>query len=176
MNDEKWPIAWLVSDERMGGALIPAVERVPEGSGVLFRNLGTARDERQALAARVTRICRRRGLIFGIARDVGLARNLGAAFVHNPATDPQGLPASYSVHSLEEAARARSAGAALAFVSPVHPTRSHPGAPALGPAEASRLARACGCPAIALGGMDSTRFAALEGFHGWAGIDAWIRI
>jgi thiamine-phosphate pyrophosphorylase len=59
-------------------------------------------------------------------------------------------------------------------VSPVHSTRSHPGQAPLGPAKALRIARAAGVPAIALGGMDAHKFARLEGFHGWAGIDAWL--
>lgn len=66
------------------------------------------------------------------------------------------------------------AGADLVFVSPVFPTRSHPGAPSLGPAKAARIARAVGLPMIALGGMDARRFRRLRGrFQGWAAIDAW---
>ena len=39
------------------------------------------------------------------------------------------------------------------------------------------LARQCGCPAIALGGMNQARFDTLNKdlFVGWAGIDAFIR-
>ena len=86
------------------------------------------------------------------------------------------LPFSRSVHNDAEARLAKADAAALVFVSPVFPTRSHPGAPALGIDEAGRLARIAGVPAIALGGMDRERFAALaeRGFYGWAAIDAWL--
>jgi thiamine-phosphate pyrophosphorylase len=76
---------------------------------------------------------------------------------------------------MKDAIAARGEGAALVFISPVYPTLSHPGQPALGAERAIELARAAGVPAIALGGMTKDRFAPLEqgGFHGWAGIDAW---
>ena len=74
------------------------------------------------------------------------------------------------------AARFAAAGVeAHLFVSPVHPTRSHPGAPALGPARAAAIGRGLGLSLIALGGMTPRRFRAMRalGFHGWAGIDAF---
>jgi thiamine-phosphate pyrophosphorylase len=62
------------------------------------------------------------------------------------------------------------------FVSPVFPTRSHPGRAALGVDRALALAELAGCPAIALGGMSAERFAALRGgFYGFAGIDCWLK-
>ena len=81
------------------------------------------------------------------------------------------------VHSLDEAEQARIEGAALVFVSPIHETRSHPGAKPIGRDLAKRIIRAAGCPAIALGGMNAQNFARAEkdGFYGWAAIDAWIR-
>jgi thiamine-phosphate pyrophosphorylase len=85
------------------------------------------------------------------------------------------LPFSLSVHDEREALAAREAEADLVFVSPVYPTRSHPGAPALEPERASQLATIAGCPAIALGGMSFGKFWELgPAFHGWAGIDAWM--
>ena len=71
---------------------------------------------------------------------------------------------------------ARDEGAALGIVSPVFATRSHPGQEPLGIEAAIALARAFDGPAIALGGMNAERFAPLKGaFHGWAGIDAWLK-
>ena len=85
-----------------------------------------------------------------------------------------------SVHDGAQAEGARTAGANLAFVAPVYPTRSHPHGRALGAERAAELARMCGCPTIALGGMDAGRFAELDAafpgrFHGYAGIDCWLR-
>ncbi|HVM23306.1 MAG TPA: thiamine phosphate synthase [Sphingomicrobium sp.] len=171
-----WPRLWLMTDERMGDALWAAIERLPAGAGLVFRHYVTEADPRAALGRRIADLCRTRAITLAVARDVALARELGADLVHNPAGATGDLPFSRSVHSVEEAERARVEGAALVFVSPVRPTRSHPGQPALAPEEAARIARAAAVPAIALGGMNARLFAPFErdGFHGWAGIDAWI--
>jgi thiamine-phosphate pyrophosphorylase len=79
------------------------------------------------------------------------------------------------VHDLEEIRAAEAAGAALVFLSPVFPTRSHPGAPVLGPEGFAALARQTKLPVVALGGMSAERAATLAGAYGWAGIDAWTR-
>jgi thiamine-phosphate pyrophosphorylase len=118
-------------------------------------------------------------LVLGVAGNTALAERLGASFVHNP-DGPGELPCSMAVHDEAQARAAREAGAVLAFVGPIHPTRSHPGRPALGEERAVRLARIAGCPAIALGGMNEARLAALESahpgaFHGFAGIDCWLK-
>ena len=109
-----------------------------------------------------------------MAGDIGVAQALGADLIHNPPDVQASIPFSMAVHSLEEAEAAARVGASLVFVSPVFATRSHPGALALGPDRATRFAEAADAPAIALGGMNAQRFAEMEGFYGWAGIDAWL--
>ncbi|MBB3764782.1 thiamine phosphate synthase [Sphingomicrobium lutaoense] len=169
------PRQTLFTDERMGDALLPAIERLPRGSGVVLRHDRLSREARRALAERIAALARDKGLILSVAGDMALARHVGAAMVHRPESDPGGLPFSLPVHDEEEARAAADRGAALVYVSPVHPTRSHPGAPALGEAEAIRLARLSGCPAIALGGMTADRYAAIEkDFAGWAAISAFM--
>jgi thiamine-phosphate pyrophosphorylase len=170
-----WPRAWLMTDERMGEQLLSAIDRLPvKHSGIVFRHYGAA--DRCALAQRIAKICKRRSLALAVAADVALARALEADLVHNPAEPPPDMPFSRAVHSLEEAEAARAEGAALIFVSPVYPTRSHPGRKPLYRPLAVRIARAAGVPAIALGGMNSVKSVRLEreGFYGWAGIDAWL--
>ncbi|QIL01568.1 thiamine phosphate synthase [Sphingomonas sinipercae] len=169
-----WPTRWLMTDERIGERLWPAIGRLPAGGGIVFRHYGLGADERRRLAERVAADCRDRGLVLAVAGDEALARAVGAALVHNP-LEPGGLPFSRSVHSLREAMEAKAQGAALLFVSPVHATRSHPGQRQLGEAAAVEIAKAAGVPAIALGGMTEERFEGVAGaFHGWAGIDAWL--
>ena len=69
------------------------------------------------------------------------------------------------------------AGADLLFVSPLFPTRSHPGAPSLGLPRAARIGRGLDLPQIALGGMTAKLFRRLRGrFEGWAAIDAWVAV
>lgn len=173
-NQPPWPREWLMTDERMGERLWDAVDALPAGAGVVFRHYATA--GREAIAVRVAEVCRVRGLMLAIAGDVGLARKLDARLVHNPASDPGGLPFSRSAHSREEAASACEAGASLVFLSPIFPTRSHPDAPTLDREEARAIIAAGQMPVIALGGMNRARFEELkgEGFYGWAGIDAWL--
>ena len=171
-----WPREWLMTDERLGEDLWLAVDRLPDGAaGVVFRHYATPVAERRALAIELGRVCRQRGLTLCVAGDAAVAEAVGAALVHNPGGMTR-LPVSMSVHSAEEAARAREAGATLVFVSPVYATRSHVDRAPLGPEKAADLAGRTGVPAIALGGMDRGRFAALPpgAFHGWAGIDAWL--
>ena len=117
--------------------------------------------------------------MLAVAGSRQLASELGASLVHNP-DGPGSLPCSMAVHDRREALDAKAAGAVLAFIAPIHPTRSHPDATHLGPDRAAELARIAGCPAIALGGMDEARFEALQAvtsgaFHGYAGIDCWLR-
>lgn len=169
MDDRQtpWPTAWLMTDDRFGHELWEILPRLPRSSGVVLRDL--------SIGEEVARICRERGLVLAVGRDAAAAAQFGAALLHNPPTRTA-APFSRSVHNAAEAQQANADGAALVFVSPVYPTRSHPGAPVLGPAEAAQLAIMSGAPAIALGGMDRQKFEALggSGFHGWAGIDAWL--
>ncbi|HEY0627806.1 MAG TPA: thiamine phosphate synthase [Sphingomicrobium sp.] len=178
-NQPPWPREWLMTDERIGELLWRAIGRLPVGGGIVFRHYSTPPEERARLGQQVAEICQERELVLSVARDILLAERLGARLVHKP-DEPSGLNFSMSVHDAGEAEAARTAGASLAFVAPVHRTRSHPEGRALGLERAAELALRCGCPAIALGGMDSERFAELDAafpgrFHGYAGIDCWLR-
>ena len=169
-----WPRTWLTTDERLGARLWEAIDRMPKDSGVVFRHYALAPAERLRLAENVASTCRARGFTLAVAGDLDIARGVGADLIHNPPDLPDDIPFSKAVHSLEEAEAAAPVGTSLVFVSPVHATRSHPGATALGPEHAKRIAEAAGAPAIALGGMNARKFSELEGFYGWAGIDAWL--
>lgn len=156
-SDRKLPVVWLMTDERMGVRLWDALARLPRGSGVVLRHHATAADARILLKHRVAHIARRRGLVLV------------------DETTPQTAPIRIGrAHTVREGIAARRAGAEIVFVSPVYPTRTHPGAPALGPLRAALIARAVGLPAVALGGMNALRFRRMAGlgFVGWAAIDA----
>lgn len=166
----------LFTDERMGDALFNAIERLPAGSGVVFRHKSLDAASRCALGGRVAKACAGRGLHLSVAQDIELARTLGAAMVHQPIGDPGDMAFSLPVHDAAEALEARRRAAALVYVSPVFATSSHPGAPHLGPDLARQLAVMANRPAIALGGMNESRFETLDQdiFSGWAAIDAWM--
>jgi thiamine-phosphate pyrophosphorylase len=175
-NQPPWPWQWLMTDERLGDRLWEAVDRLPSGAGIVFRHYHLGAAERLALGLKLARCASERNLTLGVAGSGQLAERLGAALLHNP-DQPGALPCSMAVHNEVEGRAANEAGAALAFIAPVHATRSHPGRPPLGWERAAELAAVVGCPAIALGGMDESRFLALRehGFHGFAGIDCWLR-
>lgn len=170
---DRWPRHWLMTDERLGDGLWAALDRLPTGSGIVFRHYSLDRQARAALFARIARVAARRRLVLLVAGPP-VGRRWQRAGRHN-ARGPEGV--SRSVHSAREAMAARRAGVALAFVSPVHPTRSHPGAFALGHWGFARLARLLPVTVIALGGMDAHRARRLAplGADGWAAIDAWQR-
>jgi thiamine-phosphate pyrophosphorylase len=163
-----------MTDERMGDGLWAAIDALPRGAGIVFRHHATDRTARRALFERVARIARRKGLVLLRAGATHLGRGESGAHGNFRRFHP-GLH-SRPAHSRPEAIAAKRAGADIVFISPVYPTRSHPGARAVGPLRAAALSRGLGMKAIALGGMDGRRFARLRGlgFHGWAAIDAWL--
>lgn len=178
-NQPPWPTRWLMTDERIGKSLWEAIDRLPPGAGIVFRHYSLAEGQRRQLGRQVAEQARQRELVLAIAGCRHLADELGAAIVHRP-DRPGKLPCSMAVHDARQAQAAREEGAVLAFVAPVFATRSHPATSALGPDQAVMLARKIQCPAIALGGMDEERFRALDAgypgaFHGFAGIDCWLR-
>lgn len=167
------PRLWLMTDERMGERLWDALETLPRGSGVVFRHHALPKAQRRVMAKRVAAVARRRRLTLLLA---GEPLGIRADGVHG-AVARRGRPGLLSrpVHSVPEVIEAARAGADIVFVSPVFATRSHPGARPLGAVRLGLLLRNVRTPAIALGGMDATRFRALTGLglSGWAAIDAW---
>lgn len=148
------PRLWLMTDERQGEGLWEALERLPKGSGVVFRHYSLAATERRMLFDRVRRVARRRRLFLLLG---GPGNGLSA-----------------SAHDLRELKTAERSGAKLVFLSPAFPTRSHPGRRALGPVRFGLIARQARIPVIALGGVDARTARRLPHIYGWAGIDAWI--
>jgi len=157
----------------------PWLARLPRGAAVLLR--GAAPE----VAHRVARICRARRLVLLVSAEGRLALRLGAG-LHVPDRTPtygllpfllnrRGKWLSAALHGRAGMARARRISADLVLVSPVFPTASHPGAPALGPLRWAALARAAGRPAVALGGMSARGVRRLpRGLAaGWAAIGAW---
>ena len=165
------PRLWLITDERLGGRLLPAVEGLPMGAGIVFRHYGLAESERRTLFDRVSAIAARRRLMLLLAGPADQARAWGADGSHGrgPGIGLRSAP----VHDSGQIRAAERDGAAFLFLSPVFPTRSHPGAKPLGPARFNSLARRTKLPVIALGGMNVLRARRLREAYGWAGIDAF---
>lgn len=159
------PRLWLMTDERQGEGLWEALERLPKGSGVVFRLHSLAPAERRKLFDRVRRVARRRRLLLVVdgkgLRGDGVHGGRRGAF-------------SASAHDLRELKTAERHGAKLVFLSPAFPTRSHPGARALGTVRFGLIAGQARIPVIALGGVDARKARRLPHIYGWAGIDAWM--
>lgn len=174
MQRQSWPRVWLMTDERMGDALGPAITRAAAaGAGIIVRHHRSPDAVRRAIATEVLAS----GAMLGLSRDPLFAADLGAALVHNPLEGSSGtLPFSLSVHDEAQARDAARRAPALVFISPVFATRSHVGQPALGENAARKLAMLSGCPAYALGGVTLAKGEELiaSGWNGWAGIDAWL--
>lgn len=179
------PRIWLFSDERSAAGIAALAALVPPGSGIVLRHDALPDGARWRLMRRLARIAKARRLILLLAGSPALAKRWGADGVHlrqalagrAGQAHRLGLIVTMPVHDAGEARAARRAEAHAAFISPLHPTRSHPGAPALGRAAWLRLARMAGATPIALGGMTPLRARKLNRTSklnpGWAAIDAW---
>ena len=167
------PRTWLVTDERQGERLLPALERLPFGSGILFRHYSLPDEDRRALFLQIRAQARRRGHLLLLAGSRLLAHRWGADGWHGKGRGG-GLHGA-SVHHVTELRAAERAGASILVVSPVYPTRSHAGAATLGEVGFMRLAHRTELPVIALGGVDRKRARTLTrlGAYGWAAVDAW---
>ncbi|WP_234730515.1 thiamine phosphate synthase [Acidocella facilis] len=136
------PPLWFFTDAQRTPDPLAVIARLPLGlCGVVLRH--DQDPDRARLARRVAKICRARRLALIIAGDARLAASLkaglhlrGGAGRVRPHT---GLR-SASAHDEAQIRQARRAGVALVFISPVHPTASHPGARGLGAAGWRRLA------------------------------------
>lgn len=178
---------WLFTDARLAGHGLAAARRLPPGSTIIVRSDTLAPAARRALALKLRRIARARRLrLFMASGDIGLARRCGADGVHlrgrsaraAAAARRAGLATSAPVHDGQEARGAALARIDHALISPLHATRSHPGAPTISLRRFIALALAARAAPVALGGMTAARHRALRLRTSrikpaWAAIDAW---
>ena len=170
------PKIWLMTDPRFGNDLLRAIQRLPFGSGVIFRHYNIEIRARRTLFSDVRKICRRRGHMLLMASDPRTVMAWGADGVHGQLLRTTPLIHSVSVHDIREIARARRCDADITLLSPVFATKSHPGSRPLGALRFMLLARLCGnAKVIALGGMTGRKSKMLDPriIHGWAAIGAF---
>ncbi len=142
------PEHWLIVDRPIGPQLWEVVRKLPRGSGVLLIHQLDSRTWR-----RLRSIAKLRSYVLATEAGGGAAR----------------------VHDMRELTHALLRRPCLVLVSPLHPTRSHRDWKPLHRMRAAALARLCRRSAIALGGMNASRFARITGlgFSAWAGISAF---
>lgn len=170
------PKVWLMTDARFGDDLIPAIRRLPQGSGVIFRHYQLVSAKRRKLFRQVQRVCRQRGHMLILAGGEKDALQWRADGFHaRGATGRSKLIRSAPVHDLSELRGAARNQADLVFISPLFPTQSHPDGAVLGRMAFTRLAKlARPMRVIALGGITRQNAPSLRKFtHGWAAIDAF---
>jgi len=170
------PKIWLMTDERLGDDLLPAIQRLPARSGVIFRHYHLKAAARKSLFGQVMRICRRRGHVLMLAGDERTAMHWHADGFHQRSRRAARLLHSAPIHDTREIAGVKAARPDLVFLSPIFATNSHPGVRSLGPLSFNRLAKlASSSRIIALGGMNRRNAQMLSPrlIHGWAAIDAF---
>ncbi len=167
------PDLWLLSDPRNDAVLETRLADLPRGSGFVFRHYHLPPVERRARFDRLKALADTAGHVTVLSGEAGLAGEWGAAGFYGPPGAMgtiAGLLRLATAHDADEIDIANEARVDAVFLSPVFPTRSHPGARTLGPAAFHRLARSSTAPVIALGGMNAGRAREL-GWPRWGAID-----
>jgi thiamine-phosphate pyrophosphorylase len=164
------PLALMTDDERLPDP-VPAAKALPRGSLIVLRARDAAR--RAELAAALRPLPH----FLLIANDAALAARIGADGIHLSeagAHDAAHFRALRMRWLITAAAHGHLPGGPFdaLFLSPVFPTRSHPGAPVLGAVRANALARQSRTPVYALGGVTPANSRLLHGFVGIAAIGA----
>lgn len=162
------PQIWLLSDARNDVVLERQLRQLPRGSGFVFRHYHLSEEDRHARWKALARIARARGITAILSGTARQARRWGADGAYG--ADRKATLAT--AHSLRELRRV--SGAQAVLLSPVFPTRSHPGAKALGTLRFRLLASRSPVPVIALGGMSKAANRRLK-WPRWAAIDAFLR-
>ncbi|MCX7193733.1 MAG: Nudix family hydrolase [Proteobacteria bacterium] len=144
---------------------------------IQLREKNLSRDELRELAQRVLVMVHASGAKVLLNGDVALAQEIGADGIHLTSQQLAELherPAvdwcAASCHSVQELRRAEALGCNFALLSPVLPTKSHPGAAHLGWERFSSIAAGSSIPVFALGGLTHADMATAwqRGAHGIA--------
>ncbi len=176
------PQSWLMTDARLGSAIPHIAAHMPPRSAIIIRPYAMGGHGDAAMLRSIRHVARAKRHLLLLADSQNQPSlwaydgcHLGR-FGSNARRGSGFL--SIAVHNPKQAMAARRMRANAVLISPVWPTRSHPEAKPLGLRGLVRLAAMARCPAIALGGVDQPSFilARRHGAHGWAGIDAWMKM
>ena len=144
---------------------------------IQVREKHLSRTELKHFATRVLTMARPYGVRVLVNADVELAREVGADGVHLPAATlmqmkerPQDMLCAASCHNRDELMQAAALALDFALLSPVLPTRSHPGAATLGWHDFAAVSVDYPLPLYALGGLQPADLEAAwaYGAHGIA--------
>lgn len=167
------PALWLISDARNDAALEYALAALPRGNAFVFRHYHLAEPARRQRFEALIAAARAGGHLVILSGAAELAEEWGADGIYGPAEKLGRLPNLLrlaTAHDAHEIALANAVKADGVFLSPVFPTRSHPGGANLGISRFRELAEGAEMPVIALGGMTAERAQELD-WPRWAAID-----
>ncbi|MEL7691794.1 thiamine phosphate synthase [Citromicrobium bathyomarinum] len=170
---EELPCLWLLSDARNDAVLAEALVTMPARSGFVFRHYHLQPAERRERWEMLRSIVRSKNHLMVLSGDADTGVEWGADGIYGPPGKlgrRPGLLRLATAHDGREIHLANRNGADALFLSPVFPTRSHPGGGALGATLFHDLAARSTIPVIALGGMTAERAREL-GVRRWAAID-----
>lgn len=172
-REKTLPRLWLLSDARNDAALEAALARLPRGNGFVFRHYHLDEAARRRRFDHLAAVARGGGHLVVLSGAPELAQAWGADGIYGPAGELGNLPGLLrlaTAHDAHELTLAKQAQADGVFLSPVFPTRSHPGSDCLGAERFRALAAEAEMPVIALGGMTAGRARELD-WPRWAAID-----
>lgn len=167
------PLLWLLSDERNDAGLEQALDALPRGSGFVFRHYHLPPEARRDRFDELSQMARDHDHRVILAGNVANGAAWGADGVYGAVEAVAPFAAGLrlgTAHNGDELQAANAARLDGVFLSPVFPTRSHPGSQVLGAQGFSVLAQQALVPVIALGGMTAARAREL-GWPRWGAVD-----
>ncbi|WP_025897343.1 thiamine phosphate synthase [Sneathiella glossodoripedis] len=179
------PDAFYFTDQNRTHSAIETIADLPPNVGVIFRHYDTK--NRAEIGEKIAHICQKDQRFLSVASDARLACHLKADALHLPQWQLRQLPLlkhrypnlliSAACHQYLGLKTADRLGADFAFLSPIYPTKSHPGAATLGTIRPTRWLNTLSIPVYALGGIGQKHFnqLAFSGFAGFAGISLFER-
>lgn len=178
------PALWFFTDPARTPEPERIAERLPRGSGLVFRAFGAA--DAQVRGRRLAHIARERGLLLLVGADPDLAAAVAADGVHLPerlARHARRLAArrpdwKLTVAAHDEAALRRAGRLPVnaVFLSTLLPSRSPSAGAPHGPAQVRRWTARTAAPVIGLGGIGTESLKRLDqsGLAGVAAVEAFL--
>ena len=162
------------------------LRRMPPGSGLVYRAFGA--DDAESVGRRLASLARRKGVVFFVGADIGLAVRLRADGIHLPerqsrrAGDNQRLGKRFiltaAAHDLPAVLRSARANIAAIVCSAIFTSNSPSAGAPIGTRRLATMVRACALPVLALGGVKASTIGRLRhtGVVGAAAIGGLIEI
>lgn len=178
------PPLWFFTDPQRTPEPERVAERLPAGSGLVFRAFGAP--DAEARGRRLAAIARARGLVLLVGADASLAEAVAADGVHLPQRLARQGPrlkarradwiVTQAAHDARSLARAEQHGVDAAFLSTVAPSRSPSAEPNWPPWRVRRMVAGASLPVFGLGGVTTETAASLRpaGLAGLAAVDAFL--